>query len=130
MRVFSCDSLRVLGICRGMQMLNCYQGGSLRPVLSHVATRHDIYGPLVGATHRKVNSFHGLGLLEADLGDRLEAVAWTKDGVIEAMRHRENPWLGIMWHPERDFQPAEEDLELILKHLSQSKAACPEGENS
>ena len=122
--------LPVLGICRGMQILNYYQGGSIRPVQDHVATRHDIYGPLVGVTPREVNSFHGFGLLEADLGDRLQAVAWTKEGVVEALQHQDNPWLGIMWHPERDVPAADDDLRLIRKHLEHVKTTLPEGKYS
>ena len=123
-------NLPVLGICRGMQMLNYYQGGSMRQISNHVATRHEIYGPIVGATGREVNSFHGYGSLEIDLGDKLEALAWTKEGIIEALRHQENPWLGIMWHPERDVPAAEDDLRLIRKHLKDINSTFPKGKLS
>lgn len=123
-------NLPVLGICRGMQMLNYYQGGNIRPVTSHVATRHEIHGPLVGTTRREVNSFHDVGFLEVDLGDKLEALAWTKDGVIEALRHQEKAWLGIMWHPERDVPTADEDLRLIRRHLEEVYSNLPKGKLS
>ena len=112
--------LPVLGLCRGMQMLNHFQGGALRPVSGHTAVRHRVTGPLVGPDGREVNSYHDQGLLDADLGDALDAVARTDDGVVEALRHRERPWLGIMWHPERDTPVASADRELITRHFLES----------
>ena len=109
--------LPVLGLCRGMQMLNHFQGGALRPVSGHTAVRHRVTGPLVGDDGREVNSYHDQGLLDADLGDALDAVARTDDGVVEALRHRSRPWLGIMWHPERDTPVAAADRVLITRHL-------------
>ena len=105
--------LPVLGMCRGMQFIVQYQGGSLRSVPGHTAMRHRVFGSLVGDVGREVNSYHDYGLLDADLGDELEAVAWAEDGVVEALRHRESPWLGIMWHPERETLVAEADRLLI-----------------
>lgn len=109
--------LPVLGICRGMQFINHFQGGGLRSVSGHTAVRHRIHGPLVGKTGREVNSYHDHGLLDADLGNALEAVAWTDEGAVEALRHREKPWLGIMWHPEREEYLVAEDRELISHHF-------------
>ena len=115
--------LPVLGICRGMQMINHYHGGALRAVSGHVATRHLVTGPLVGRGCREVNSYHSLGAVDADLGFELEAVAWSEDGVVEALRHRELPWLGIMWHPERDMPMVDEDKDLIRGCLATELAA-------
>ncbi|MCG5531304.1 gamma-glutamyl-gamma-aminobutyrate hydrolase family protein [Halorhodospira halochloris] len=50
-------------------------------------------------------------------GDDLEALAWAEDGSVEALRHSDLPWLGIMWHPERDTPTAEADRKLITTHL-------------
>ena len=112
--------LPLLGLCRGMQMLNHFQGGALRSVPGHTAVRHLVGGPLVGDGGREVNSYHDQGLLDSDLGDELEAVAWAGDGVVEAVRHRRLPWLGIMWHPERDAPVASDDRELITRHFLES----------
>ncbi|MFT5220346.1 MAG: gamma-glutamyl-gamma-aminobutyrate hydrolase PuuD [Gammaproteobacteria bacterium] len=112
------DSIRrqvpVLGVCRGMQFINHYQGGSLKSVNGHIATRH----PLQGAWSTElgidtVNSFHGLGLMAETLGRDLETLAAAKDGVIEALRHEQHSWLGIMWHPEREQPFQVTDTQLI-----------------
>ena len=55
-------------------------------------------GPLVGTGSYKVNSYHDQGMFDANLGEDLEAMAWSDDGVVEALCHMARPWLGIMWH--------------------------------
>lgn len=110
-------NLPVFGICRGMQMLNIFQGGSLRPVHGHTAQRHRIFGPLVPSEGRQVNSYHDLSLIRDDIGSELEVMAWSEDGVVEALRHDRLPWLGIMWHPERDMPSSHADKKLIQDHL-------------
>lgn len=109
--------LPVLGICRGMQFLNHFQSGSLRSLSGHTEVRHLIRGPLVSGTGREVNSYHDYGLFDDDLGSDLEGVAWADDGVVEAIRHRKKPWLGMMWHPEREEYVVAEDRQLISHHF-------------
>ena len=111
------NDLPVLGICRGMQMINHHQGGNLRHISGHVAVRHLIFGPLAVPSQPEVNSFHNIGIVDNDLGNDLEAVAWSNDGAVEALRHRKLPWLGIMWHPERDTPATDFDQTLIRRHL-------------
>ena len=115
-------NLPVLGICRGMQMLNYYQGEIFVQLQAVMPQDH---GPLVGTTRREVNASMSM-VLEVDLGDKLEALAWTKDGVIEALRHQEKAWLGIMY-PERDIPTADEDLRLIRRHLEEVYSNLPKG---
>lgn len=110
--------LPVVGICRGLQMISHHLGGSQRYIPDHVAITHRIIGPLVGSGERQVNSYHSNGLLASDLGSNLEAMAWADDGTIEALRHKHLPWLGIMWHPERDIPTAFADRQLISSFLN------------
>lgn len=103
----------VLAICRGMQLLAQSEGVALQPVDQHVATRH----PLQGCWQGEVNSYHqyALSQLPADY----QLLAQSPDGAIEAMRHRQLPWLGIMWHPEREQPFCPIDLQRIRAVLQQ-----------
>ncbi|WP_165857680.1 gamma-glutamyl-gamma-aminobutyrate hydrolase family protein [Marinobacter sp. JSM 1782161] len=105
----------VLAVCRGFQMLVLHEHGQLAPVEGHTAVRHPVRPvadePLFQA-FAEVNSFHDWGVVS--VGDRgLVATAFCDDGTIEAVRHRQHPWIGTMWHPEREQPFAEADLTLI-----------------
>ena len=97
----------VLGICRGMQMMTCWAGGTLKPVDGHVASRHSIRGEING----NVNSFHNFSVLECPSG--FKVLAESHDSEIEAFRHLTLPWEGWMWHPERETKYHERDLTRI-----------------
>ena len=99
----------VLGICKGMQVLNVALGGTLKLDISgHNAPElkdRDLQ-PLRndrGAAHRfdQVNSSHHQAL--DSLADGLIAEAWcATDEVIEQVRLRDYPFaLGVQYHPER-----------------------------
>lgn len=105
----------VLGICRGIQLLAAALGGTLipdlpsagfvdhdeeeregEPVHGIVAEAGSVAGLAVAGANR-VNSIHHQAV--SDPGPVLKAVAWSPDGLIEAV---EAPGaLGIQWHPER-----------------------------
>lgn len=115
-----CGQRRIplLGICRGLQILNVVHGGSLYQDLSYspksenhrqqgeldFSTRHvvtiqpgTLLHRILGREHIVTNTGHHQAINK--LGDGLTASAYTADGVIEAV---EAPGfcLGVQWHPE------------------------------
>jgi gamma-glutamyl-gamma-aminobutyrate hydrolase PuuD len=89
-------ALPVLGVCRGMQMIQHRFGVQLERVTGHVATRQIIS---IDGAPAEVNSFHNLGATKTR--PPLEAWAFADDGVVKAVRHTNGRMMGIMWHPER-----------------------------
>lgn len=89
-------STPVLGICRGMQIIGSFLGQDPVPVENHAGTRH----PINGLVSAEVNSYHNFGFEQ--VVTPLIPLIKAHDGTIEAFRHEKLPWLGVMWHPERD----------------------------
>ena len=100
----------VYGFCRGMQVLLDYFDCELSGVSGHAAVRHRLLGEYEGV---EVNSFHNQACLAVK--EPLKALAWTEDGVIEAVAHRNKRIIGTMWHPEREADFADFDAERVRK---------------
>lgn len=117
----------LLGICRGLQLLNVALGGTL---IQH----------LPGDRHRSVSApddpfVASRVLFEPDgasldpgsavlcthhqaideLGKGLRAVAYSEDGVIEAVVHESAPTTGVQWHPEHPRTAATQLRALLLR---------------
>lgn len=109
-------SVPVVGVCRGMQCMNVFLGGTLSSTNGHVATRHPVRFSNDGWPAGEldtVNSFHNWAIKPEELAPDLEPLAWACDGSIEAARHRTLPWLAVMWHPERETPAQAPDLALF-----------------
>lgn len=100
----------IFGVCRGMQVINVFFGGTLiQDIQGHRAVDgSDRYhrvkssaSPLRDLCGESciVNSAHHQAVDQ--IGTGLEAVQWTADGTIEALCHRSLPIWGVQWHPER-----------------------------
>lgn len=112
----------VWAICRGMQTVNVFQGGTLWqdiPSQLQGTLEHDPEGPhealahpvrlkihqeslaeILGREDTHVNSRHHQAVQH--LGKRLVAVAESPDGVVEVLALERNDWWvkGVQWHPE------------------------------
>lgn len=109
--------LPLLGICRGLQVLNVALGGTLFQHLPHVVgsdlhrpkpgafTSHPVRtqaGSRIGTTMGSVavvpgHHHQGVDVLGADL----VATAWSDDGLVEAAEIPGDSWLvAVQWHPE------------------------------
>lgn len=122
----------VLGICRGIQVLCIAAGGNIYQDISE-ATKLDHFQnapkwypyheikidkesnlyEILGRSRMKVNTFHHQSVKES--GSILKAVAWTEDGLIEAVES-ENPEqniLGVQWHPECSWDREKNSLILF-----------------
>jgi putative glutamine amidotransferase len=123
-----------LGICRGMQLLNVAAGGTLYqdlkgvseflhnqqaprwyPVHTVQAERESRLFGLAGQESFLVNSFHHQ--MVRQLGQGLKAVAWSKDGLIEAIESaKDKQIMAVQWHPECNW--SSESISLaIFKNL-------------
>lgn len=109
----------VLGVCRGMQMINLHFGGNLQVVSNHIATRHELKRHSDIEFEEDVNSFHKWGLYEKDMARGFKPLASAPDGTIESFQHSTHNITGIMWHPEREETFSLNDINLI-KRLSKS----------
>ena len=106
----------VLGICRGMQMLNVIQGGTLNQHLGLQLHRHtpgafcdhgvrlepgSLAARVIGGERTAVKSAHHQGVDE--LGDGVVATGWAEDDVVEAIELPGRSFaVGVLWHPEED----------------------------
>lgn len=119
----------VLGVCRGLQLLQAHGHGRLTPDAgpAHLSARHVVnfltspYGP---AGRQETNSCHAWRIPPGELARDLLPLALAEDGSVEAARHASAPVVGVMWHPERETSPAAMDL-AIVRTLFLGSAACP-----
>lgn len=150
LRAFIAAGKPVLGICRGMQLINIALGGTLHQDLVSCGVASDphvhptaeedyrhglafepdgwlsrLYG---GLGRAQVNSIHHQGVER--LGDGLTVEARAPDGVVEAIRSTRHPFLvGVQWHPEfhdarfPDLLPSEPLMQAFLAAVDLAVAA-------
>jgi putative glutamine amidotransferase len=134
----------LLGICRGMQIINTALGGTLeqhiegadgthtnsRILSDHRFIRHSVrvgggtnleraLAPVLTNSELIISSAHHQRV--ARVGEGLQVSAYAPDGTIEAIETIDAPVLGVQWHPE---DPAADisQLRALLGHLDARRA--------
>jgi len=96
----------LLGVCLGHQALGAAHGATVAraPRLMHgktSAVRHLGEGIFAGLPSPfEATRYHSLEVLAETLPPEIEAVAWSEEGTVMAMRHRTRPYWGVQFHPE------------------------------
>ncbi len=116
------DNKPILGLCRGLQLINIYYGGSLyedipsqysTDVIHRGENKSVTYHPvnissdtrlyqIIQTDYIDVNSYHHEAI--KDLGDGLRVGATSDDGLIEAIENPYYPYMvAVQWHPEFSY---------------------------
>lgn len=118
----------IFGICRGLQMINTFFGGTLYQDLATASfpehrnsvhavqvVKDSLLDQLYGRSFT-VNSFHHQAVQK--IGKGLSVIA-DSDGVVEGIKHQTLPIFAVQWHPERmtgkdRFSPDGPDMHLLF----------------
>ena len=96
----------MLGVCLGHQCVGESYGGIVGNAgeIMHgktSAVHHDGKGVFQGLPNPfNAVRYHSLAIFRENLPQELEVTAWTENGLIMGVRHKENPVEGIQFHPE------------------------------
>ena len=122
----------IMGICRGLQMINVALGGSLiqdipdevDPLTVHqkVYRKETEYHPVTAqegslffqlfGKEFSTNSYHHQAIKDCATG--LIPTVMTEDGIVEAMEHISKPIFAAQWHPERMVGQEQAELPNML----------------
>ncbi len=138
------QELPLLGVCRGIQVINIALGGGLiQHIEGHAQVANTFDGPptrhfvriapdsLLARTLAVnpgvwVNTYHHQAVPEEDLAPGLQAVAWADDGVVEGLELPGHPYyLGVQWHPERLYELGPEHRSLFRALIAAAKMGRP-----
>jgi anthranilate synthase component 2 len=98
--------LPILGVCLGHQAIGQAYGGEVirAKTLMHGKTspiHHKGEGLFAGLPDGfTATRYHSLSVARESLPDVFEILAWTDDGEVMGMRHRDRPVFGVQFHPE------------------------------
>ncbi|RVU55709.1 gamma-glutamyl-gamma-aminobutyrate hydrolase family protein [Anaerosphaera multitolerans] len=131
----------LLAICRGMQLLNIVQGGSLyqdidsqyKTSLKHINEEpfdklvHSVeiikdnpFGSVFKKDLLEVNSLHHQAI--KDLGSNLKVFSKSTDGLVEGIYMEDKKFIcGVQWHPEFLYKTCEDNKNLLLKFIESCK---------
>jgi putative glutamine amidotransferase len=127
----------VLGICRGVQLLNVAAGGSLhQDVQGHrqeeagsvtpftaKLTAGTFLASLIGGEETKINSFHHQAVKDPAPGFTVSATS-AHDGLIEAIEPRDPQgryFIAVQWHPELFYDESESSRVIFRSFVEAAK---------
>ena len=133
------DDKPFLGICRGLQFINAYLGGSLYqdlPTEYNCRVEHHMSPPynrpahkvqalegtrlakIIGSGIHEVNSYHHQAI--KTLSPKVEKMAESEDGLVEAIAVKNHRFaIGVQWHPEFSYENNEESMNLIKAFIKE-----------
>jgi putative glutamine amidotransferase len=142
--------LPILGICRGIQLLNVAAGGNLyQDVAAQVpgALRHDYHlvdsawerptqsvrlaegsrlAQVFDSCELRTNTFHHQAVRQTAPG--FTPVAWAEDGIVEGIEAQEQPFaLAVQWHPEGMYDTDARSRRLFTAFIEASAGAKTRG---
>ncbi len=111
----------LLGVCRGLQSINVFLGGTLYQDLAQLGLKHsNIPGNhkintvendvLKFESEIAVNSYHHQGIKKLATG--FKVIGKHTDGIIEAVVHESLPIIAVQWHPE--MRPSSPESKVIF----------------
>lgn len=110
------NRLPILGVCLGHQCIGYSYGARVDHAneIKHGKSSliyHDGKGLLIGLPNPfPAIRYHSLAVMGDDLPDCLEVTAWTSNGIIMGLRHRQFPVEGVQFHPESIMTEVGKDL--------------------
>lgn len=127
------DNKPFFGICRGIQFVNAYLGGTLyqdlpteyesevehhmEPPYDRTAHKVQVLGgtrlaDIIGEGTHEVNSYHHQAIKE--LSPKVEKLAVSEDGLVEAISVKGQDFgIAVQWHPEFSYENNPESLKLV-----------------
>ncbi|MDX3580857.1 MULTISPECIES: aminodeoxychorismate synthase component I [Streptomyces] len=134
-RVIAEAGIPVLGVCLGHQGIAVGERADVEPAPwprhGHLSTvRHDGRDLFRGLPQNfTVVRYHSLSVREP-LPPTLEATAWSEDGVLMGLRHRERPLWGVQFHPESILTDHGHRLLVNFRDLTEERAGSPRTQNT
>ncbi len=94
----------ILGVCLGMQCINEVLGGETvhSPLPFHGKTSELIHNgkSIFKDVPQNINVARYHSLIIDNISPKLDVIAWTKDEIPMAVKHKDYPVFGVQFHPE------------------------------